>query len=350
MLTAQQRSEFRDRGVLVVPKVVSAERVEIVRAAFHATLRDRFGVDVFRLDDAESVANLGRASSTKGAGGILDLFHEPFQLGLAETPEIVRILIELWSEMRDTYSSARLTEGVDYSKALAAVDRVCFRLPDDIAAAAGGEGRKPLQRHLAPHLDCCPHASASEVPVKWRPIQCFLALTDSLTPTSGGLEVCPGHHNKFDSWAAARLPSAAGKPAPCQGEFTPMRPVEDSEVIADMVHVPCRAGDLVLWDNRIPHSNARCNSNPHAREVVYLKFLPHCDLNRRYVESQVQGLRARSPPSDFWIGAVRGDKEDQEQQQVESAQVPLQALGQRLFGLKPWEASESIADFYSTTV
>ena len=43
---------------------------------------------------------------------------------------------------------------------LAAIDRVCFRLPDKLSTLLGssrGKGKRHgLQRHLAPHLDCCP--------------------------------------------------------------------------------------------------------------------------------------------------------------------------------------------------
>ena len=45
-------------------------------------------------------------------------------------------------------------------------------------------------------------------------------------------------------------------PPPCLGNFTPLRPVEDSDLLAEMVHVPCKSGSMVLWDNRIGRSNA----------------------------------------------------------------------------------------------
>ena len=324
---------FRRDGVLVVPGVVSSEEVEACRAEFHGALLARYGVDVNNL--AATAGNLGRASSTNGAGGILDVFYEPFQLRLAESPQIVSILCDLWREMRDTYTAEQQAD-MDPGRALAAVDRVCFRVNDAISSSAsvGGKKRQTLQRHLAPHLDCCPHqVSGGSKAVKWRPIQCFVALTDCLEENRGGLEACFGHHLAFSSWSDCRINSVStGLPAPCVGEFTPIRPVEDSDIISRMQHVPCRAGDLVLWDNRIPHANARSNTGC-TREVVYLKLMPHCPLNVEYVASQRSSFMARSPPTDFWIAG--GAEEDKREDKEKIAPLSLSPLGRSLFGLDP---------------
>ena len=69
---------------------------------------------------------------------------------------------------------------------------------------------RSLQRSLNPHLDCCPdtfcdpkHAKTT----KWRPIQCFVSLTDNLEPHTGGFEaVLGGFHRSFDDWARNRTP------------------------------------------------------------------------------------------------------------------------------------------------
>ena len=104
-------------------------------------------------------------------------------------------------------------------------------------------------------------------------MQAFIALTDNLEADKGGFEACIGWHLEFDRWRQERPWSYAAKGAgvspPCAGDFTPVRPREDEEIIARMRHVPCRAGDLVLWDYRIPHSNALRNEGG-PREVVYI--------------------------------------------------------------------------------
>ena len=50
----------------------------------------------------------------------------------------------------------------------------------------------------------------------------------------------------------------------------PIRSQEDREVIERFRHIPCKAGDLVIWDYRIPHANALKNVSSVAREVIYI--------------------------------------------------------------------------------
>ena len=189
---------------------------------------------------------------------------------------------------------------------------------------------------------------------KWRPLQCFVALTDTLHADEGGFEAARGFHRDFDEWVRTRPPpplaaaaSASGDAAYpstplCVGEFTPIRPKEDADVLRRVAHVPCRAGDLVVWDNRIPHANSRENNASgggggggggpgRSREVVYLGFLPDVPLNRTYAAAQLARFRSGQPPQDQW------------QEQPQS--LPLEqhcedfqfsSLGRRLMGIDPW--------------
>ena len=180
--------------------------------------------------------------------------------------------------------------------------RVCFRLPtaviNDIAEKTTGQSKKKsklLQRSLTPHLDCCPHSMFSSSSRKWRPIQAFVALTDNLEPDTGGFEACVGFHREFEAWSMSRKPSlkpisgraisdasstAVSIPPPCVGDFTPIRPLEDKEVIDRFVSIPYKAGDLICWDYRIPHANSRFNLSPIAREAIYIGLLPAIPLNK----------------------------------------------------------------------
>lgn len=141
---------------------------------------------------------------------------------------------------------------------------------------------------------------------KWRPIQAFVALTDNLEPDTGGFEACVGFHREFEAWSKLRRPSLkyaaqsklssgrerseTGKgdvgsvvtsiPPPCVGDFTPIRPLEDKEVIDRFVSIPYKAGDLICWDYRIPHANSRFNVSSIAREAIYIGLLPAIPLNK----------------------------------------------------------------------
>jgi hypothetical protein len=107
------------------------------------------------------------------------------------------------------------------------MDRVGFRVPDAVAEAharVDPNAKKkmkrplPLQRSLTPHLDCCPSSIYSpdgsqggKRVVKWRPIQCFVALTDTLEADHGGFEAARGFHREFGEWASTRRPQANGR-------------------------------------------------------------------------------------------------------------------------------------------
>ncbi len=172
---------------------------------------------------------------------------------------------------------------------------------------------RPLQRSLTPHFDCCPenYHDASKKN-KWRPIQCFVSLTDNLQPNTGGFEACPGFHREFHSWVEngrgrqrrqdqpittddsgssrpeddgdvggcctprqsaetkrrptnkkrqlkQRTQSRQQQPPLCVGEYTHVSPSLDQDIMQRMVHIPVRAGSAVFWDNRIPHGNSYRN-------------------------------------------------------------------------------------------
>lgn len=197
-----------------------------------------------------------------------------------------------------------------------AIDRVCFRVPENISEkfhVKKGKKVQKLQRSLTPHLDCCPHNmftndDSSSSTKRWKPIQAFIALTDNLEADTGGFEAVPGFHCDFNEWAARRPPTAGTQlsTAPCVGSFTPIRPIEDREVIEQFRHIPCRAGDLVVWDYRIPHANARFNHSLISREVIYLGFLPYVDVNIAFAREQLKRMNDGVTPVGQWGGSTIG--------------------------------------------
>jgi hypothetical protein len=283
---------------------------------------------------------LSTLSSTHGAGGILDVFYPDWKLKLCEHPTIFLIMSELWEH---SYCSGLEYFSHDYGKfdprrGYMYIDRICYRVPD---ALMSGSKRHRLQRSLTPHLDCCPQVLVSEesvmkeggtnhLPNKWRPIQCFVALTDTPGPNEGGFEACPGLHKRFKRWVNNRLASINSDSllAPCVGSFSPIRPIEDRDIIALFEHVPCRAGDLVCWDYRIPHSNARRNDKPHPREVIYLGYLPDVNVNRIYAQKQLKDYLAGRNPSDQWIEGQTSTPG--------SPNYEFSELGKKLLGMISW--------------
>jgi hypothetical protein len=327
VLSDSQLDEFHRRGILVIPGVLSSAEVNAARKGMHATLAAK-GCNVNDL--AGSTDALKRLSSTNGAGGILDIFYGDWKLKLNENEKIFNVLGQLWASTFATndvhyqhpFGTFNTEQGFMY------IDRVCFRLPDSIV----GTGKRPVQRSLTPHLDCCPYEMFAGH--KWKPIQCFIALTDTISENEGGFEAVPGHHLVFEKWAAQRIPSSSlphssksfNGGVPCVGQFTPIRQVEDKDVIEQFEHVPCRAGDLVLWDYRIPHANAPHNSLGTAREVVYLGFLPDVPLNREYARNQLALYLRGDVPTDQWHKCT--EKQDNVYEFTE--------LGRKLMTINQW--------------
>ncbi len=363
-LRQEQIDEFRRRGVLVVPNVLSANEINEARDGLHKTLGE-YGCNVNTLHDASTQRALKKLSSTNGAGGILDIFYVDFKLKLNQHPLVYQVLTELWAATYGQYHTKDSSvEGqgsdpqdetfihpygeFDPQKGYMYVDRVCFRLPDSLpistttdrnaTGTVPSSSTKPIHRSLTPHLDCCPYDMFTGR--KWRPIQCFVPLTDTVNANEGGFEACPGHHIGFDEWAKQRPPSnplpketpgsevRSFNGVPCVGQFTPIRPKEDVDVIERMEHIPCHAGDLVLWDVRIPHANAAHNLTSHPREVVYLGFLPDVPINRSYAADQLARYKEGKVPIDQWHKCTSLQKNTFE----------FSELGLKLINLQSWDS------------
>lgn len=315
----------------------------------------------------ETAGNLRSLSTTGGSGGVLDIFYPPWKLRLAQNPRFFSTISQLWAATYAATPSNRHEEALppispsqaqktnkkhetsndvledrqlyshpygpfDPNRGFFYLDRTGFRVPDRISQRHA-KGKRPLQRSLTPHLDCCPSAlySSDKQVKRWRPIQSFIALTDNRFPDTGGFECVKGWHREFQAWAQRRKPCRkTGKRAPCVGDFTPIRPAEDSDVIAQFVPVLYPAGSVVAFDWRIPHANAARHVGEAPRQVSYGSFLPDVPANRLYAQRQRERFLAGMQPDDQW-------KEGKDQMEIyvngEGEDVfPFSELGLRLLG------------------
>ncbi len=373
VLDPSQIEAYLQDGVLVVENVLSRDELEQARNGLMESLRKR-GVESFDANDDESAMAFQKLSSTNGSGGVLDIFHDGWKLHVVAThPKLFAITQELWKaghglggQPKDSIAEDEQYQwhpygDVDFeNKGYCYIDRIGYRLPTELAqewgdrihrrntndksATATSKKKKKLrsvQRSLTPHLDCCPD-TLYENNQKWRPIQCFVSLTDNLEANTGGFEaVLGGFHQKFDQWAQTRNIESAesAPPAPCLGEYTHIRPKEDYEVMKRVVHIPVKAGSAVFWDNRIPHANAYRNDHKSlARAVVYASFLPDIELNRRYVQNQLQAWKLRQPIRDQWnhIPEEKGPHENDESEISPEEESLFTDLGNKLMGITPW--------------
>jgi hypothetical protein len=259
-LSKEQIDSFLADGVLVVPNVLSSDELERARNGLQETLHEH-GVRFD--DDPRTAKNLLNLSSVHGAGGVLDIFYQPFQLQVALHPKLWAMTSRLWEAAYITVDQPIGPQPVpqhpygpfDAKKGYAYLDRIGYRLPTVVAQTVGSK-KRPIQRSLTPHLDCCPETYYdTSKATKWRPIQCFVSLSDTLLPNQGGFEAVKGFHREFHTWNRRRGhddEDAGGivEPPPCIGQYTHIRPKEDKAIMNRVEHIPVPAGAAVFWDQR----------------------------------------------------------------------------------------------------
>ena len=404
VLTAEQLETFRRDGVLVVPGLLSPAELAAARGGLEQTLREHAGVELSRLE--ETAAAMGSLSSVGGAGGVLDLFYPAWKLALTLAGEryakaasqLFQATYATWDpvvgraaagdfgggggggggeeggDCREGSALWRHEHGAfDSAQLFAHVDRLGCRLPDALSQAHGS-AKRPMQRSLTPHLDCCPtamrHGASGKAVSRWRPIQCLLSLTDALEPEHGGFEAAKGFHREFDAYygaqeqqqqrqqqqAGGRVGREAGpregvllggtagggrvgreaEPPRCVKDYCAVRPREDAAVVARIAHVPCAAGSAIFWDQRVPHANSRHHLGAAPRCVVYGGFLPRVAANLPYAEEQRRRFEARAVQADFWLEPPGGAQAASEGLSCEPQHGPPFVpglLGEHLLGM-----------------
>jgi len=120
--------------------------------------------------------------------------------------------------------------------------------------------------------------AADPLPLHWehdphdpslRLMQGVLALTD--TPVGqGGFRCVPSLYRDRQAWPSRPVPKPWGDAwEPEVGE-------------ADVLEVPARAGDLIVFDSRLPHANSR-NRSDRPRLAFYIQMFPEGDEAERNV-------------------------------------------------------------------
>lgn len=394
-LSPEQISTYLRDGILVVDNLLSSSEIVEAQTSLAKTLLNDLNVDISNLE--ETGHNLTKASSTNGAGGVLDIFYPEWKMNIATNEQLFRMTCQLWKE---AYCNGDTEEDVrwhpygtfDCNRGYMYIDRIGFRLPSKLAESIGErqlsnnskattnaasttskkqkkkKKSRAIQRSLTPHFDLCPETYQDATNKnKWRPIQCFVSLTDNLSPNTGGFECCPGFHREFHSWVqrGRRLSNndedgeiavenndmtSPPKQQPCVGEYTH---VHDRELMKRVQHIPVKAGSVVFWDNRLPHGNSYRNDNNYydptissstslldscgARAVVYCSFLPDVAINREFVERQLIDWKLGRAPrvGDRWI---KQDDEDTDVDELRGNEMELNLsdLGRKLIGLEKW--------------
>lgn len=267
-LTEAQIHTFLTAGVLVVDGVLDADELAAANSGLVETMKDT-GVETTGPDSGVDLTQLAALSSTGGAGGVLDVFYPEWKLRATLLNQKYRNAMS--DILQASYGSptpeqrgdawAHPHGAVDGEGGVYAhIDRVGYRIPDALFAGRTASHKGRAQRSLTPHLDCCPtalHSGGGKSFPRWRPIQCMLALTSALQPNQGGFECVPGFHREFAQYYTGRADGAsssgeggtgggvsgadpAGRAAPpvCVGDFSPIQPRVDEDILARFEHIP----------------------------------------------------------------------------------------------------------------
>lgn len=152
-------------------------------------------------------------------------------------------------------------------------------------------------------------------------VQGVLCLNDA-PPELGGFTCVPGFHKIIDEWIASH-PEDLESRRPDVSKFPPGYELQS---------IPAKAGDLIIWDMRLPHGNGY-NMSKEPRLAQYITMY-RAGQNEKAREERIQRWRERMPAS--W---APGDERGWEQQFGKTAE--LSPLGRKLLGLDSWgEATE----------
>ena len=327
------------KGV-VPPALLARHRRELA-----ATLRAR-GVEP---DELERTAGRLKAFGS-GFGGFLELYHLPAMAEMRALPAAYEVFVELLSA---TYASSDTAERdalwpnaygrFDPRRLYAYINRCSYRLPTRVVERAGG--RRPIQRGTGPHLDIHPIEHFSGVrAVKdqdgrerweadglrfWHPFQGLVAVTDALAPGSGGFCTIPGFHRECRAYF--ERVGLHGRNPRRWGNSTHLTKRHDAALLERFEYIPVAAGDLLLWDFRMPHMSEDRNDGARPRQAIYLTYLPDVPNNRVYAAQQRAWYLSGAHPD--YVSRRCGALE-----QEGYTPFPYGALGRRLLALEPWDA------------
>lgn len=162
------------------------------------------------------------------------------------------------------------------------------------------------------HFDVDPHDAS----LQWFPG--LVALTDA-PAGHGGFRCVPSLYRDRDRWPTTW---------PAAGAYQPVLGPDD-----EIVEVPLRRGDLLIWDSHLPHGTVR-NLGPAPRAVFYLQVHPPGTEAER-AERLADIARGAAPPWVRW--KPRHDR-------LDPHDVELTELGSRLMGTAPWPPATRVPE------
>jgi hypothetical protein len=278
VLTAEQRSAYARDGVVKIPGAVSlAQCTAAIDAIWEFIDGSRAEPESWYRMPVSPVA-------------LIDMFHHQ----------------ALWDNRQDPLVHRAFAELYGTEKLWVDLNRVSLKPPPH-----PDHPDYDVQSFIHWDIDT---SKLDEVPVG---IQAVIYLSD-VAPEQGPFQCIPELYRELTEWVARQ-------PAGRNPYF-----LDPSSTDHVPTTFPGGAGDLILFDNRMPHGVAR-NSHHEPRFAQYVLMSPERSENAAELAQRITDYRDRTTPvlgGPFW-----GDPRNREQ---ERPPAELTSLGRRLLGLDSW--------------
>jgi hypothetical protein len=215
----------------------------------------------------------------------------------------------LWDNRQSPRVHGAFADIFDDHKLWVSFDRAAMRPPQR-------EDRPRFNVKLHTHWDM----DTSHIAPDFFAVQGVLCLNDA-PPELGGFTCVPGFHKIIDEWIASQ-----------PEDRDPRRPdLTRFPAGYELQPIPARAGDLIIWDMRLPHGNGYNVSNQPRLAQYITMFRAGKDEKKR--EDRIRHWRERRA-SSFGPGDERG------WEQKKARTALLSPLGRKLLGLDSWDDAE----------
>jgi len=217
--------------------------------------------------------------------GMVEIYNHQYLWDNRQSPRVYDAFVDIW----------------DRTDLWVAIDRANLNTPNREGRAFTGFIHWDVDSSLTP------------LPIG---VQGVLSLVDTDSEI-GGFQCVPELFRTLDDWRATQ-PDGRN---PFHPDLTGF----------EVVNVPMRAGDLLIFNSLLPHGIRPNRSSDRVRIAQYISMFPADEQNIPERDARVRSWRDREPPKR---AAFPGDPRGWERTRYATA--TLTTLGERLLGMRSW--------------
>lgn len=151
-------------------------------------------------------------------------------------------------------------------------------------------------------------------------VQGVLYLTDT-AEDQGGFQCVPGFHNIFDEWVKTQPPNRNVRIPALDG--------------LEVRSIAGKAGDLVIWDQMLPHGNGH-NTSDKPRLAQYITMRPAEEDDEELRQMRIEAWRERRPVAKSAARGIRWPSDPRGREHRTQTPAQLTELGRKLLGVDSW--------------